>query len=71
MSQSRPLFIGMDVHQETIAVAYGAQDPGAAGTSLGPIGTRQCASDHLVRKRPAQATPLGLVYAAGPCGDWR
>jgi hypothetical protein len=71
MSQSRPLFIGMEVHQATMAVAYVAPDPGAAGTSLGPIGPRQCASAHLVRTRPAQATPLVLVDAAGPCGDWR
>jgi hypothetical protein len=29
MSPSRPLFIGMDVHKETIAVAYVAQEHGA------------------------------------------
>ena len=40
MSQSRTLFIGMDVHKETIAVAYGAQDHGAEVTALGTIGTR-------------------------------
>ena len=32
MAQSRTLFIGMDVHKETIAVAYIAQDYGAEVT---------------------------------------
>ena len=31
MSQSRTLFIGMDVHKDSIAVAYVAQDHGEAG----------------------------------------
>jgi hypothetical protein len=42
MSQSSTFFIGMDVHKETIAVAYVAQDHGAEVTYLGTIGTRQC-----------------------------
>ena len=29
MSQSSTLFVGMDVHKDTIAVAYVAQEPGA------------------------------------------
>jgi transposase len=70
MSQSRTRFIGMDVHKETIAVAYVAQDHGAEGPSLGPSGTRQCDSDQLVRQRPSQAPHLLFVYAAGPCGSW-
>jgi hypothetical protein len=70
MSQSRTLFIGMDVHKETIAVAYIAQDHGAEVTSLGPIGTRQCDIDQLVRTMQAKAQHLILVYEAGPCGYW-
>ena len=50
MAQSRTLFIGMDVHKETIAVAYVAQEHGAEVTSLGPMGTRQCDIDQLGRK---------------------
>ena len=52
MSQSRTLFIGMDVHKGSIAVAYVAQDHGAEVTYLGTIGTRQGDSDQLLRKMP-------------------
>ena len=36
MSQSSTLFIGMDVHKDSIAVAYVAQEHGAEVTYLGP-----------------------------------
>src|SRR5262245_9172591 len=70
MSQSRTLFIGMDVHKDAIAVAYVAQDHGAAVTSLGTIGTRQCDIDQLIRKRQSKAPSRIFVYEAGPCGYW-
>jgi transposase len=70
MSQSRTRFIGMDVHKESIAVAYVAQDHGAGVPYLGSLGTRQCDIDQLLRTRQAQATPLVFVYEAGPCGSW-
>jgi transposase len=71
MQQSRTLSVGMDGHKDAIAVAYVTQDHGAEGLSLGTIGTRQCDLDQFLRKRPSKATPLVLVYAAGPCGSWR
>jgi transposase len=70
MHQSSTLYIGWDVHQDSMAVAYVAQDHGAEVTDLGAIGTRQCDSDQLVRKMPSKATPLIVVYEAGPCGSW-
>jgi transposase len=70
MNQSSTLYIGMDVHKESIAVAYVTQDHGAEVTYLGPIGTRQCDIDQLIRKMPSKAKSLVLVYEAGPCGDW-
>jgi transposase len=70
MSQSSTRFIGMEVHTDAMAVAYGAQAPGAEITSLGAIGTRQCAIAQLVRTMPSKATQLIFVYEAGPCGDW-
>ena len=68
MSQSRTLSVGMEVHKESIAVAYVAQEHGAEVTSLGAIGTRQCDIDQMIRKMPSKATHLVFVYEAGPCG---
>src|SRR6266508_2916292 len=70
MSPSSTRFIGMDVHKETIAVAYVAQDHGAEVTYLGTIGTRQCDIDQLMRKLQSKAKHLVFVYEAGPCGYW-
>jgi transposase len=70
MTQSSMLYVGLDVHQESIAVAYMAQDHGAEVISLGTIGTRQDDLDKLMRQLHAKATHLVFVYEAGPCGSW-
>src|SRR5262245_58849256 len=70
MSHSSTRFIGMDVHKDTIAVAYVAQDHGAEVTYLGTIGTRQGDIDQLIRKMQSKAKHLIFVYEAGPCGYW-
>src|SRR5215475_6260144 len=70
MHQSSTLYVGLDVHQESIAVAYVAQDPGAEVVSLGTIGTRQCDLDTRMRQLHSKATHLVCVYEAGPCGYW-
>ena len=70
MRQSSTLYIGLDVHKDSIAVAYVAQEHGAEVISLGAIGTRQCDIDQLIRKMPSKAPHLILVYEAGPCGSW-
>ncbi|HSF33596.1 MAG TPA: IS110 family transposase, partial [Candidatus Tectomicrobia bacterium] len=62
---------GRDVHQDSIAVAYVGQEHGAEVTYLGPIGTRPCDIDHLIRKLQSKAKHLIFVYEAGPCGSWR
>ena len=50
MRQSSPLYIGLDVHKEAIAVAYVAKDHDADVIDLGAIGTRHVDIDPLVRK---------------------
>ena len=70
MAQGSTLFIGLDVHKETIAVAYVAEEREAEVLSLGTIGTRQCDIDKVMRKLQAKGKPLHFVYEAGPCGYW-
>jgi hypothetical protein len=60
----------MDGHQDSIAVAYGAQASGADVVSRGTIGTRPRDSDPLIRPLPSTSTALVFVDDAGPCGDW-
>jgi transposase len=68
MSQSRTLSVGMDVHKESIAVAYVAKDHDAEVISLGTFGTRQGDIDTLIRKLQSKAKHVVFVYEAGPCG---
>jgi transposase len=70
MPHSSTLYVGLDVHKDSIAVASVANDHDAEVIYLGPIGTRQCDIDHLVRKLQANAKHLVFVYEAGPCGYW-
>ena len=70
MPQSSTLYIGMDVHTDTIAVAYIAKAHDAEVVFLGTVGTRHCDLDHLLRTLQSKATPLVVVSEAGPCGAW-
>jgi hypothetical protein len=70
LAQSSTLFIGMDVHTETIAVADVVHDHGAEVAYLGTIGTRPCDIAQLVRKLHSTAKHPVLIYDAGPCGSW-
>jgi transposase len=67
---SKTLFVGLDVHKDTIAVAYAPEDRGADVESLGTIGTRQCDIDKLIRRLESKGATLVFVYEAGPCGYW-
>jgi transposase len=70
MNQSSTLYVGMDVHQDSIAVAYVAEDHPPDVVFLGAIGTRQCDIDQLIRKLQSKSKHLVFVYEAGPCGYW-
>jgi transposase len=70
MPQSSTLYIGLDVHKESIAVAYVAQEHHAEVVYVGSIGTRQCDLDTLIRKLQSRSKQLSFVYEAGPCGYW-
>src|SRR3989441_7115936 len=70
MAHTSTLFIGLDVHKETIAVAYGSAEREAEVVFLGTIGTRQGDIDKLIRKLQSKGKTLHFVYEAGPCGYW-
>ena len=70
MAHASTLFVGLDVHKETIAVAYVGAEREAEVISLGTMGTRQGDIDKLVRKLQGKGKTLHFVYAAGPCGYW-
>ena len=66
---SKTLYVGLDVHEDSITVAYAPDDRGADVVSLGAIGPRQSDLDKLIRRLQAKG-PATLVFAyeAGPCG---
>jgi transposase len=70
MHQSSMLYIGLDVHKDSIAAAYVAKDHEAEVTSLGTIGTRECDIDTLIRKLQSKAKHPVFVSDVGPCGYW-
>jgi len=68
MSKSSTLFVGMDVHKETIEVAIGTNRLNGTVRHYGRIPNRIDAIDKLVAKLKRQAATLMFVYEAGPCG---
>ena len=64
------LFVGLDVHKDSITVAYAPEQRGAEIISLGSIGTRQCNIDKLLKKLLSHRRNLVFAYEAGPCGYW-
>jgi hypothetical protein len=51
MSESSTIFVGLDQHKESIAVAYVGADRSLEPIYLGPIGTRTSDIEALVRMR--------------------
>src|SRR2546428_14148176 len=68
MHKPTTLFVGLDVHKDSISVAYACEDRDAEVTFVGPIGTRQCDIDKLVRRLHSKASRLVFTYEAGPSG---
>jgi len=69
MKNGSTLRVGLDVHKESIAVAYAGED-GTEAVYVGEIGTRQCDIDAVIRKLQSKGAELVFVYEAGPCGYW-
>ena len=68
MAKSTPLFVGLDVHKDSIAVAHATGGRTEPPVFVGAIGTRQADLDQLIRRLQGKAAHLRFVYEAGPSG---
>lgn len=68
MEKTTPLFVGLDVHKDSIAVAHAGGGSTEPPIFVGSIGTRQADIDKLIRRLHAKASALVFAYEAGPCG---
>ena len=65
MSKSTPLFVGLDVHEDSIVVAHAQGQSAEPPVFVGAIGTRQADLDKLIRRLQAKTSTLvfALVFA--------
>ena len=68
MSDPTPLFVGLDVHKDSIAVAHAQGQSADPPVYVGAIGTRQADLEKLIRRLQAKTPTLVFAYEAGPCG---
>jgi transposase len=68
MTKSSNLYVGMDVHKETIDIALAEGDGRQEVRHYGSIGGDLLVLDQAVRKLQATGKRLHFVYEAGPCG---
>ena len=68
MAEPTTLFVGLDVHKESIAVAHASADHASEVVDVGQVGTREADLEKLLRRLHSRASRLVVAYEAGPCG---
>jgi len=68
MKEPTTLFVGLDVHKDSISVAHAEAHHIAPPHFVGAIGTRHSDIDKLLRRLQSKAARLVFAYEAGPCG---
>lgn len=66
MKHSSTLYVGLDVHKESIAVAYVSDAKDAEVLYLGSVRTRQSDIDKLIRRPPLQKRSVGVRVRGRP-----
>ena len=68
MSEHTTIFVGLDVHKDSIDVAIAEDGRDAEVRHYGTIGGDLASLDKVVRRLRSRRTTLRVVYEAGPCG---
>ena len=68
MRKSSKVFVGMDVHKESIDITLA--EAGGEVRRWGQCGGERSVLELAVRKLESLGRALHFIYEAGPCGFW-